>query len=112
MSPEEHSAKALRIVKAMDKLTEADFEMVIEGSMLAGTHFLNMALHRSGLTEPHDDVVHAEYMSAAMRTKAGLVAGPLVEALQTIEEMRPFYVRGESPTAKRPLVTVLNCWPI
>jgi hypothetical protein len=100
MSPEQHTAKAERILRAMDKLTEADFEMVIEASMLAGTHLLNVALHRMLLSEPDDDVMHAEYMSAAMRTKAALVAGPLVDALQAIEEMRPFYVRGDLPNGE------------
>jgi hypothetical protein len=95
MSPEQHVAKAERIVRAMDKLTVDDFEMLIEASMLAGTHFLNVALHRTGLTRPDDDVMHAEYMSAALRTRAALVAGPLADALQAIEEMRPFFVRGD-----------------
>ncbi|MGD9944649.1 MAG: hypothetical protein AB7L76_23690 [Burkholderiaceae bacterium] len=100
MSPEQHLAKAERILKAMDKLTEADFEMVIEASMLAGTHLLNAALHRMKLTEAGDDVMHAEYLSSAIRTKTTLIAGPLVEALQAIEEMRPFYVRGDVPNGE------------
>ena len=100
MSPEQHAAKAEKILKAMDKLTESDFEMVIEASMLAGTHLLNAALHRMRLSESNDDVMHAEYMSSAMRTKTTLVAGPLVDALQAIEEMRPFSVRGDLPNGE------------
>jgi hypothetical protein len=100
MSPEQHAAKAEKILKAMEKLTESDFEMVIEASMLAGTHLLNVALHRMRLSESNDDVMHAEYMSSAMRTKTTLVAGPLVDALQAIEEMRPCYVRGDLPNGE------------
>jgi hypothetical protein len=95
MSPERHVAKAARIMRAMEKLGQQDFEMVIEASMLAGTHLLNAALHRLELSAADDDVLHAEYLSAATRTKAKLVAGPLVDALQAIEELRTFYVRGD-----------------
>lgn len=97
MSPEQHAQKARRIVRSMNKLAEADYEMVIEAAMLAGTHYLNALLHHSGLTPPDEDVMHAEYMTVALRAKTSLIAGPIVEALQAIEEMRPFYVRGDRP---------------
>jgi hypothetical protein len=97
MTPEQHRDKAERITRAMEKLKPGDYEMLIEAAMLAGTHWLNVALHRFGLTQPQDDVMHAEYMTGAMRVKLFLVAPGLAEALDEIEQSRPRFVRGDVP---------------
>lgn len=97
MTPEQHLAKAERITRAMEKLKPTDYEMQIEAAMLAGTHWLNIAVHRYGLTEAKDDVIHAEYMSGATRLKLSLVAPGLAEALDEIEQARPLFVRGDAP---------------
>ncbi len=100
MSPEQHEAKAERITRAMDKLTECDYEMVIEAAMLAGTHWFNIAMHRFGLTAFDDDVMHAEYLTGALRLKTSLVAVNLTEALDEIEQLRPLFVRGDVPNGE------------
>lgn len=97
MTPEQHRDKAERITRGMEKLKPADYEMLIEAAMLAGTHWLNIALHSFGLTEPQNDVMHAEYMSGATRIKLSLVAPGLAEALDEIEQSRPRFVRGDVP---------------
>jgi hypothetical protein len=96
MTPEQHAAKAKRIIAAMSKLTASDYEMVIEAAMLAGSQWFNAALHRLGLTAFHDDVMHAEYLSTAMRVKVSLMAPGLVEELEQIEQCRARYVRGNA----------------
>ena len=97
MTPEQHLAKAERITRAMEKLKPADYEMLIEAAMLAGTHWLNTAMHRYGLTEAKDDVMHVEYLTGASRLKLSLVAPGLAEALEAIEQSRPGFVRGDVP---------------
>ncbi len=69
--------------------------MVIEAAMLAGTHWLNAALHRQAITASGDDVMHAEYMTVALRTRTRLILPGLVEALDEVEQLRPFFVRGD-----------------
>lgn len=97
MRPELHVAKARRILTAMQKLSTLDHEMVIEAAMLAGTHLLNSTLHRESITAPVEDVLHAEYMTVALRTRTQLQLPGLVESLDAIEQLRPYHVRGNVP---------------
>jgi hypothetical protein len=94
MTPEQHVAKARKILGAQSKLSAGDYEMTIEAAMLAGTHFLNAILHREGITAEDADVLHAEYMILAVRTRTQLSLPRLVECLDEIEQLRPFFVRG------------------
>ena len=52
MTPQEHRAKAERIERSLAKCGPTDYEMKIEAAMLAGTHWLNLALHRMGVSGP------------------------------------------------------------
>ena len=72
MTPEQHDALASRIFTSLQKVTVADYEAVIEASMLAGTHWFNSALHTMGLSTPEHDALHVEYMVVHERTKAWL----------------------------------------
>jgi hypothetical protein len=69
MIPELHRMKAQRIETSMEKLSDADYEAVIEGSMLAGSHWLNFACHRMELTGHSADVMHAEFLTGAQRVE-------------------------------------------
>jgi hypothetical protein len=97
MNPEEHVQKADRILASARKLASGDYEMAIEAAMLAGTHLLNALLHRHSITDPADDVLHAEYMTVALRTRVRLEFPGVVESLDSIEQARPFFVRGSAP---------------
>jgi hypothetical protein len=92
---EAHEAKAERITRSLAKCTPEDYEAVIEGTMLAGTHWFNVALHRYGVTAADDDVMHAEYLIGAVRLKLSLIAPTLTAALDEIENARPRFVRGD-----------------
>ena len=94
MTPDFHRDKAKRITRAMRHFTTRDYEAVIEGCMLAGTHWFNVAMHKFGLRPPADDVLHAEYLHSAERTRINLVAPRMLEALDEIEASRALYVRG------------------
>ena len=59
MNVEAHRAKAESIERSLARCTTADYEIVIEGCMLAGTHWFNMALHRTGLLPEDQDAMHA-----------------------------------------------------
>jgi hypothetical protein len=95
MSPELHRMKAQRIETSMQKLSDLDYEAVIEGSMLAGSHWLNFACHRMELTGPGTDVMHAEYLGGAQRVEISLRAPELLHAMDEIEAYRAGYVRGD-----------------
>lgn len=95
MKIEAHEEKAERIMRSLAKCTSGDYEAVIEGAMLAGTHWFNIALHRYGVTAADDDVMHAEYLTGALRLKLSLVIPGLTAALDEIENARPRFVRGD-----------------
>jgi hypothetical protein len=96
MNPELHRSKAERIARSLEKCTAADYEALIEGAMLAGTHWFNYALHAYGLRAPEQDVMHAEFLTKAERAKLVLVSQDLVEALEEVEASRAMFVRGSA----------------
>jgi hypothetical protein len=96
MNPELHRSKAERIARSLEKCTAADYEALIEGAMLAGTHWFNYALHAYGLRAPEQDVMHAEFLTKAERAKLVLVSQELVEALEEVEASRAMFVRGSA----------------
>jgi len=96
MNPELHRSKAERIARSLEKCTAADYEALIEGAMLAGSHWFNYALHAYGLRAPEQDVMHAEFLTKAERAKLVLVSQELVEALEEVEASRAMFVRGSA----------------
>ncbi|MEO5671088.1 MAG: hypothetical protein ABIR26_10395, partial [Ramlibacter sp.] len=94
MTPEQHIQKAARVLASLRKLSADDYEMTLEAAMLAGTHLMNAVLHRRSITGAGDDVMHAEYMTMALRTRVQLEVPGLVESLDAIEQARPYFVRG------------------
>lgn len=95
MRAQAHRRKAERISRSFAKLDPDDHEIMIDGAMLAISHWLNHALHRAGLTAIHDDVAHAYFVTAFDRQHFGLVIGPdYLDALDEIDTFRPLYVRG------------------
>ncbi len=95
MNPDHHRKKAARIEAAMKKLTAADYEAVIEATMLAGTHRFNLALHAMRLTDYENDIMHAQYLSGDLRLKISLIAPAMLDAIDEIEMLRPRFVRGD-----------------
>ena len=97
MTPEAHRAKAERIERSLAKCGPADYEMTIEAAMLAGTHWLNLALHRMGATDPRNDVLHTYMLTVNELRRCQVADRELVDALAEIEDIRPAYVRGNLP---------------
>lgn len=89
-----HRAKAERIEASLARCRTDEYEAVIEATMLAGTHWFNVALHALELTAAQEDVLHAEYMTGAQRLKLSLIEPALLEALDFIERSRAGHVRG------------------
>ena len=85
MDSAEHKAFAERIMDTMEKLGPEDYEMTIEGAMLATTHWVNYALHEFGVTEGADDVQHTYFLSGNDLQKLGIVAEELLQALDEID---------------------------
>ena len=94
MKPAEHCAAAERIERSLAKCGPADYEMKIEGAMLAGTHWLNAALHACGVTRDGDDIMHSYLLTVNEYRRLCVADESLVAALAAIEDLRPPFVRG------------------
>ncbi|CAB3808413.1 hypothetical protein LMG28688_06758 [Paraburkholderia caffeinitolerans] len=94
MNIEQHMAAATRIERSLQKCTVQDWEMKIEGAMLAGTHWLNATLHRMGVTQPAADVFHSYLLTVNEYRRLCVAADETVRALSEIEDLRPPFVRG------------------
>lgn len=101
MTPDHHRARAERIERSLDLLTDDDWEMRIEAAMLAGTHWANHALHRHGVSAEGEDIVHTSMCVVNTLRKYAIVERELLEQLAEIEELRPLYVRGDLPDGPR-----------
>lgn len=100
MDIEQHMAAATRIERSLQKCATQDWEMKIEGAMLAGTHWLNAALHRMGVTQPAGDVLHSYLLTVNEYRRLCVAADEMVRALSDIEDLRPPFVRGNWPGAQ------------
>jgi len=92
-----HRAKAQRIEHSMAKCRTADFETIIEGAMLAGTHWFNLLLHAAALRAADNDIVHTEFVQIGERRKFALAMPEEMRALDLIEGLRTTHVRGDMP---------------
>ena len=95
MNIEAHRSKAESIERSLSRCTVADYETVVEGCMLAGTHWFNIALHRTGLLPDDQDAMHAEFLTVAQRRKVAIGLPAALAALDVIEWLRAPYVRGD-----------------
>ena len=95
MKAEAHRRKAERLDRSLAKCRPADTELVIDGVMLAITHWINFAFHTLELTAPDDDIMHCYFVTGFDRQYYGLIAGPIfLDALEEIDDLRPLHVRG------------------
>ena len=81
MRPEEHRAKAEKIERSLAKLGPEDYEMAIEAAMLAGTHWLNCALHAQDVTRPEGDVLHTYMLTINELRRLRVADAALLDAL-------------------------------
>jgi len=108
MKIDEHRAKARNIERSLLRCTLDDYETVIEGCMLAGTHHFNILLHDRG-SPLEQDVMHAEFLSVAVRRKSRVMMPGVLEALDEIERFRTSYVRGDLPGGTQAAQRALEC---
>jgi hypothetical protein len=97
VNSQEHRARAARIERSLAKCAPEDFEMKIEAAMLAGTHWLNAALHRLAITAPENDVMHTYHLTVSEFRRLSVADESLIKALAEIEDLRPAFVRGNFP---------------
>ena len=97
MSPSAHAERAERIGASLARCEVGDYEVIIEGVMFAGTHWLNAALHVTGVTAYECDALHSEFLTLGERRRIAIVLPTLIEGLDEIEDMRAPYVRGAEP---------------
>ena len=111
MHAQEHRAKAQKIERSIAKLGPDDYEMAIEGAMLAGTHWLNAVLHARGVTRDDGDVLHTYMLTVNELRKLRVADAELLDALTAIEDIRPAFVRGDvqgGPDAARRALALLS----
>lgn len=109
MNEHMHTAKAERIERSLGLLDVEAFEAVIEGAMLAGTHWFNMLLHRRGLAAENADAMHAEFLTAGARRKVAVLLPAALAALDEIEALRTTHVRGDMPDGPAAARRALAC---
>lgn len=97
MDIEHHIAMAHGIEASLRKCGPDDYEMKIEAAMLAGTHWLNVLLHRLGTTAAPQDVFHTYLLTINEFRRLSVAAEQPLQALAAIEDVRPAYVRGNHP---------------
>lgn len=94
MEIQEHIRKAQRISSSLTKCSAEDYEARIEGAMLSATHWFNAALHTVDIRTVQHDVMHGTKLTVEEHKRCETLLGPLLEALDVIEELRSPYVRG------------------
>jgi hypothetical protein len=104
-----HLRHAAELRRAILGLGVSDIELIIEGAMLAGTHYMNAGLHMHGATPAHEDVVHAEFMNSAQVATLNQACVRMWQALYIIEGLRAWYVRGDERSHDGVLQRVLAC---
>jgi hypothetical protein len=104
-----HRNKALRIERSLQSLDVDHFEAVIEGTMLAGTHWFNILLHRAGLAAENADAMHSEFLSVGARRKVALLLPAALAALDEIEALRTTHVRGDMPDGPNAARRAMAC---
>jgi hypothetical protein len=101
MKPEEHRAKAERVYKSLTKADVfADYEMVIEGAMLAAGHWVNAALHEMGYFPPSMDLMHMTKLTLEDYLRLRAIAPAMINSFFELEELRSPYVRGAEPNGE------------
>lgn len=97
MTPSRHRNKAQRIERSMAAVDADHFEAIIEGAMLAGTHWFNLLLHRSALLPETTDAMHAEFLPLGARRRVRVALADALDAMDRIEALRTTHVRGDMP---------------
>ena len=97
MRIEDHVEKARRIEASMTGKMhrDQDYELMLEGYMLAGTHLLNAILHKLAVTDKDFDLLHSNKPVLEVPIEARLQ--PFFDAMRYIEDLRPGYLRGMKP---------------
>lgn len=101
MNPDQHLVKARRILKGLRKLDpESDTLALIDGTMIAGYHLGNAALHSHGVTQP---AVHFNTPSKFEVAPDTLPAAlkPMYEVFEQLEQLRTRYVRSPNQPDKQ-----------
>lgn len=109
MKTGQHRNKALRIENSLARLPDADYEAVIEGAMLAGTHWFNILLHQANLFPETRDAMHAEFLTVGERRRVAVRMPDALAALDTIESLRTLHVRGDMPGGENAAKTARQC---
>ena len=104
-----HAAELRRAILGLD---ESDIELIIEGAMLAGTHYMNAGVHMLGATLADEDIVHAEFMNGAQVATLNPACLRMWQALFVVEGLRAWYVRGDEASDKGVLQRVFMCLEI
>lgn len=96
-----HREKAQRIERSLAKCEPDDVDLRIEAAMLAGTHWLNAALHWLGASSDSNDVMHTYMLTVNEFRRLAAANAEIVTALAEIEDLRPLYVRGDVPGGRQ-----------
>ena len=109
MTPAQHREKAARIERSLERLSDTDYEAVVEGAMLAGTHWFNILLHRFQVFPESRDAMHSEFLTVGERRRIAVKMREALEALDAIEALRTSHVRGDMAEGEAASRTAREC---
>jgi hypothetical protein len=96
MDASQHFDKADRLEASMRRLQpDQDYETIIESCMLAGSHYLNAALHEAGVLPPTEHLLHSNEPPTTYWASVPESLRLAYPAMKFIEDLRPRYVRGD-----------------
>ena len=97
MKIESHTEKIKRFQKTMRKLDcKEDYEIIIEGFLLASAHFINAGMHKLGTLKQDRDIKHNQLFGFLKReTALGDHSLEVAELIQKLEQLRPSHVYGK-----------------
>ena len=106
MKTEHHMEKIRRFKATISKLDyKEDYETMIEDFLLVAAHFINAAMHNSGILAEDKDIKHNQLSGFLKReTVFGRDSEAVSELIQQLEQLRPSHVYGKGEngdTAKK-----------
>jgi hypothetical protein len=109
MNVAEHIANAQRLHRSTAKLDLVDdFEMVLEGAMLAAAQLINAMLHATGETAPRAEMLHTDMRARGVPERPDSEAARQAwDLLAQLEWYRPLHVRGSVPHTRQ---VAEECW--
>lgn len=105
MNVRDHLTKIEHLENSALKLSEADYEILVETYMLVSAHYINAALHKLDIIKQNTDIKHNQIFSFLKEgNKLGKGTELIRDSMKKLDDLRPSHVYGKDKngeTAKK-----------